>query len=251
MAEIKELTFWDHLDELRRVLFRIIGVWFVLAVGYFIAMPYLFDHVILAPCHNDFIFYHLLRDIGQAFDLTDDFFTREFKVKLVNINLAAPFFIHMSTAFWMSVVTATPYLFFEIWRFIRPALYPNERKGVRKALTIGTVMFFYRSPFRLFHGLSAHPSFSLYLSTQRRNRESDLPELLHRQFYDAGALHGAGFRTTFGNLVAFLAWIGKQIILTKIPETCHCPDCHRCCCHYSNRRPFHTQHRSYSPLSAL
>ena len=57
MAEIKELTFWDHLDELRRVLFRIIGVWFVLAVGYFIAMPYLFDHVILAPCHNDFIFY--------------------------------------------------------------------------------------------------------------------------------------------------------------------------------------------------
>ena len=142
MAEIKELTFWDHLDELRRVLFRIIGVWFVLAVGYFIAMPYLFDHVILAPCHNDFIFYHLLRDIGQAFDLTDDFFTREFKVKLVNINLAAPFFIHMSTAFWMSVVTATPYLFFEIWRFIRPALYPNERKGVRKALTIGTVMFF-------------------------------------------------------------------------------------------------------------
>ncbi len=142
MAEIKELTFWDHLDELRRVLFRIIGVWFVLAVGYFIAMPYLFDHVILAPCHNDFIFYHLLRDIGQAFDLIDDFFTREFKVKLVNINLAAPFFIHMSTAFWMSVVTATPYLFFEIWRFIRPALYPNERKGVRKALTIGTVMFF-------------------------------------------------------------------------------------------------------------
>ena len=95
-----------------------------------------------AKLGNDFIFYHLLRDIGQAFDLTDDFFTREFKVKLVNINLAAPFFIHMSTAFWMSVVTATPYLFFEIWRFIRPALYPNERKGVRKALTIGTVMFF-------------------------------------------------------------------------------------------------------------
>lgn len=56
MAENKELTFWDHLDELRRVLFRMIAVWFVLAVGYFIAMPYLFDSVILAPCHNNFIF---------------------------------------------------------------------------------------------------------------------------------------------------------------------------------------------------
>ena len=103
-----EMTFWDHLDELRKVLFRVIGIWFMLAIGYFIAMPYLFDHVILAPCHNDFIFYDLLRYIGQKFDLTD----------------------------------AIPYLFFEIWRFISPALYPNERKGVRKALTIGTFMFF-------------------------------------------------------------------------------------------------------------
>ena len=119
-----EMTFWDHLDELRRVLFRVIGVWFVLAVGYFIAMPYLFDNVVLAPCHNDFVFYDLLRYIGKTFDLTDDFFTQEFQVKLVNINLAVP------------------YIFFEIWRFINPALYPNERRGVRKALTIGTFMFF-------------------------------------------------------------------------------------------------------------
>ena len=141
MAE-KELTFWDHLDELRRVLFRVLGVWFVLAIGYFIAMPYLFDNVILAPCHNDFIFYDLLRWIGQRLDLQDEFFTQEFHVKLVNINLAAPFFVHMSTAFWMSVVTAAPYIFYEIWRFVSPALYPNERKGVRKALGIGTVMFF-------------------------------------------------------------------------------------------------------------
>jgi len=137
-----EMTFWDHLDELRKVLFRIFGVWFVLAVGYFIAMPWLFDHVILAPCHNDFVFYSLLRTMGESLQLTDDFFTKEFSVKLININLAAPFFIHMSTAFWMSVVTAMPYLFFEIWNFIRPALYPNEQKGVKRALCIGTVMFF-------------------------------------------------------------------------------------------------------------
>ncbi|NCC09319.1 MAG: twin-arginine translocase subunit TatC [Bacteroidia bacterium] len=136
------MTFWDHLEDLRRVLFRVIAIWLVLAIGYFIAMPHLFDRVILAPCHNDFIFYDLLRYIGTRFNLTDEFFTQEFKVKLVNINLAAPFFIHLSTAFWMSVVTAMPYLLFEVWRFISPALYPNERSGVRKALMVGTVMFF-------------------------------------------------------------------------------------------------------------
>ena len=50
-----EMSFWDHLDVLRQVLFRVLGVWLVLAVGYFIAMPYLFDQVILAPCHDDFV----------------------------------------------------------------------------------------------------------------------------------------------------------------------------------------------------
>lgn len=138
----KELTFWDHLEVLRRALIRILLMWFVLAVGYFLAMPYLFDHVILAPCNNDFVFYDLLRWIGRELDLEGEFFTQEFHVKLVNINLAAPFFIHMSTAFWMSVVTAAPYLFYEVWRFVRPALYPNEMRGVQKALAVGTVMFF-------------------------------------------------------------------------------------------------------------
>ncbi len=137
-----EMTFWDHLDELRKVLFRVIGVWLVLAIGYFIAMPWLFDHVILAPCHNDFVSYSFLRWIGDTLHLTDEFFTQEFEIRLININLAAPFFIHISTAFWMSVVTAVPYLFFEVWKFISPALFPNEQKGVRKALVFGSIMFF-------------------------------------------------------------------------------------------------------------
>lgn len=142
MSDSKELTFWEHLDELRKVLIRVLSVWLVLGVVYFTTMPYLFDKVVLAPCNNDFIFYDLLRYIGERLHLEGDFFTQEFHVKLVNINLAAPFLIHMSTAFWMSVVTAAPYLFYEVWRFVSPALYVNEMRGVRKALLIGTVMFF-------------------------------------------------------------------------------------------------------------
>ncbi len=184
-----EMTFWDHLDELRKVLFRVIGVWLVLAIGCFIAMPYLFDHVILAPCHNDFIFYDLLRHIGQTFDLTDDFFTQEFQVKLVNINLAAPFFIHMSTAFWMSVVTAMPYIFFEVWRFIGPALYPNEREGVRKALTIGTVMFFIGVLLGYF---MVYPLTLRFLSTYQLSSEVENILSLNSYIHDADSLHGTG-----------------------------------------------------------
>lgn len=135
-------SFWDHLDVLRYLLLRVLVVWTVLAVGYFIAMPSIFDEVILGACHNDFPFYDLLRWVGEQFHLEDPFFTEAFSVKLININLAAPFFIHLSTAFWLSVVTATPYLLYEVWRFVEPALYPHERRGVRKALLLGTIMFY-------------------------------------------------------------------------------------------------------------
>ena len=159
----KELTFWDHLDELRRVLFRILGVWFVLAVGYFIAMPYLFDNVVLAPCHNDFIFYDLLRYIGEVFDLHDEFFTQEFQIKLININLAAPFFIHISTAFWMSVVTAAPYVFFEIWRVCQSrTLSQRAQRGTESARS-GYGDVFCRSVAGLLYGISADLTFSIHL----------------------------------------------------------------------------------------
>ena len=88
------------------------------------------------------MFYDLLKYIGTSLGFTGDFFTKEFTVHLININMAAQFFTHLSTAFWLSVVTAVPYLIYEAWRFIAPALYKEEKRGVRKAFLLGTVMFF-------------------------------------------------------------------------------------------------------------
>ena len=138
----QEMTFWDHLEELRRVIFKVLGVWLVLAIIYFIAMPTIFDQIILAPCNNDFAFYDLLRWIGEKLNLEDEFFTQEFSLKLTNINLVAPFLIHLSTSFWLSVLTSAPYLIYQVWLFIKPALYPKEQKGVKKAFLMGTLMFF-------------------------------------------------------------------------------------------------------------
>ena len=110
----QEMTFWDHLEELRRVIFKVLGVWLVLAIVYFIAMPTIFDQIILAPCNNDFAFYDLLRWIGEKLNLEDEFFTQEFSLKLTNINLVAPFLIHLSTSFWLSVLTSAPYLIYQV-----------------------------------------------------------------------------------------------------------------------------------------
>lgn len=143
IIEERELSFWDHLDVLRWLLFRVICAWVILAVGFFIIMPDFFDKIILAPCYSDFVLYDFLRWIGLQLHLTDPFFTQDdFEVHLQNINLASQFFTHITTSFLMAVVVTAPYLVYEIWRFVRPALYPNELKGVRKAFSLGTVFFF-------------------------------------------------------------------------------------------------------------
>lgn len=136
------MTFWEHLDVFRRSLLRVAAVWVLLAAVFFAAMPWLFDAVVLAPCHHDFVFYSFLRKIGGVLGLQGSFFGQHSDVKLININLAAPFFIHISTAFWMSVVASAPYLIYELWRFVEPALYPGEKKPARRALGLGALMFY-------------------------------------------------------------------------------------------------------------
>jgi len=143
IIEERELSFWDHLDVLRWLIVRVVIAWVILAVGFFIIMPDFFDKIILAPCYNDFVFYDCLRWIGQTLHLDDPFFSQDgFEVHLQNINLASQFFVHITTSFLMAVVVTAPYLVYEIWRFVRPALYPNELKGVRKAFSLGTIFFF-------------------------------------------------------------------------------------------------------------
>ncbi|MFR9564895.1 MAG: twin-arginine translocase subunit TatC [Rikenellaceae bacterium] len=136
------MTFWDHIEELRWRVVRIVIVWVLLAIGYFIAMPYLFDSVILAPCNNDFVLYEFLRHLSAEWSLQSEIIDNDFQVTLVNINLAAPLLIHLSTAFALSVVTAAPYLFYEVWLFIKPGLYAAERRSVRTAFIFGSVMFY-------------------------------------------------------------------------------------------------------------
>lgn len=137
-----EMTFWEHIEEFRWSIIRVVGVWLVVAIGYFVAMPYLFDAVILAPCHNDFIFYELLRKVALYGGIESDFIMQPFEVTLININLAAPFFIHISTALTLAIVTCIPYLFYELWRFVSPALEARERRGIKGVFTFGSVMFF-------------------------------------------------------------------------------------------------------------
>lgn len=143
---LQTMTFWDHVDALRSVILRAGLTIVVMAVVFFIAMPWIFDNVILAPCRADFPFYRLLTSLSRASGGSvwmPDFATAtDFHCDLINIQLASQFFIHMSTSFWLAVVISFPIVVYIIWGFISPGLYPSEKRGAVKAFLWGNVMFY-------------------------------------------------------------------------------------------------------------
>ncbi len=144
MAEekLQEMSFWDHIDALRSVLVRIVIALVVATVGLFCLMPTIFDSIILAPCHGDFALYRLFERMTSSVAWLPQFTTGGFEVELINIKLASQFFIHMSTSFWLALVLMFPFVLYELWAFIAPALYQNEKQGVKTAFFIGCLMFF-------------------------------------------------------------------------------------------------------------
>ena len=141
-SESDEMSFWDHLEELRWTLFRSIFALLIFTIGGFAVMPYLFDNFILAPCNSDFYTFQLLCKVSSHLQFLPDFCDQQFHVTIVNIKLATQFFTHMSTSFWLAVMLTFPYLMYEVWKFVSPALYPNEKKNVKWVFSGGTVMFF-------------------------------------------------------------------------------------------------------------
>ena len=143
MSELQEeMSFWDHLEALRWTILRSVIALLVFTVGGFACMRYLFDNVILAPCYSDFILFRILCKITKAVPFIGDFCDESFHVEIINIKLATQFFTHMSTSFYLALLLTFPYLVFEIWKFVRPALYEHEKKDVRWVFSFGTVLFF-------------------------------------------------------------------------------------------------------------
>ena len=108
------LTFWDHLDVLRSSLIRMGVAVVVFAVAAFCLKDELFS-VVLAPRSSDFVTYKLLG-------------VDPFSIHLMNTGLTEQFMIHMRTAIYAGLLLASPYILYELFRFVSPGLYQNERR---------------------------------------------------------------------------------------------------------------------------
>lgn len=129
-------SFWDNLDVLRTAIIKIVAVAVVFGIVAFLFKQQLFE-IVLAPKDSHFVTYRLLQGIAAAAGGDMD----AFSVRLINTGLAQQFLIHMKTAMYAGVLCASPYILYQLFRFVSPALYANERKYAFRMVVGGYAMF--------------------------------------------------------------------------------------------------------------
>ena len=138
-ATATEMSFWDHLEELRGVLWRALIVVLVPMVVLFCFKDFIFDRVILAPLGKDFALYSFLNGVLALFGLGP---VDVGDISLINVDLAAQFFTHVKVSFNLALVIAAPVIFYLLWTFVRPALYPKEREAARGGFGFAGLLFY-------------------------------------------------------------------------------------------------------------
>ena len=120
-------SFWEHLDELRSRLIRMLILLALVTVVAFLLKEQLFN-IVLAPRSSDFVTYRLM---GVS----------AFSIQLINTGLTEQFMVHMRTAMFTGLLVTSPYIIYELFRFVSPGLYDNERRYAFQLVGSAYVMF--------------------------------------------------------------------------------------------------------------
>ncbi|MBN2275000.1 MAG: twin-arginine translocase subunit TatC [Bacteroidales bacterium] len=135
------MTFLEHLEELRWHLIRSAVAIVVIAVLAFMYKHIVFDLIILGPSRADFLTNRLLCRLGVALDIPKLCLNTRPMV-LQSIEMAGQFTTHIKISVIAGLVIASPYVFYEFWKFVRPALYSKERRAARGAVLAVSFLFF-------------------------------------------------------------------------------------------------------------
>ena len=139
----EEMTFLEHLEALRWHIIRSALVIVLAGIVAFIFKQIIFDIILLGPSRSDFIMSRWLCNLGKnTFLHTDALCINSNPIKLQNIQMAGQFTAHIKISLITGFILAFPYVFFEVWRFVRPALYTNERKIARGSVLFISLLFF-------------------------------------------------------------------------------------------------------------
>jgi sec-independent protein translocase protein TatC len=136
----KEMTLIQHLDELRRRLFRSLIVIIIFAIVAFFFKDLIFDHIILNPREPDFITNRLFCKIGNLINVSSLCINTQ-SFQIINIQLAGQFKAHLMVSFIFGLMFSFPFLIYQIWKFVRPALNIKDIKNVNIILLSVSTLF--------------------------------------------------------------------------------------------------------------
>ncbi len=136
----REMSFWEHLEELRWHLVRSIVAIVVLAIVAFFFRHIIFDNIILAPKDSDFITNRLLCKLADFLSVKA-LCIDSLSLKIINIKMSGQFLTHMYVSIVVGFIVAFPYIIYEIWSFIKPALHIKEKKYTSGAVIISSLLF--------------------------------------------------------------------------------------------------------------
>lgn len=135
-----EMTFLQHLEELRWHIIRSVIAVVVGAIVAFMLKDFIFDKVILAPKSPGFITNRLLCQLADVVN-APVLCINQYPLNLISIKMSGQFTTHITISLIAGVIMAFPYIFWEFWSFFRPALYEKERKHARGAVTAASSLF--------------------------------------------------------------------------------------------------------------
>ena len=137
-----EMSFLDHLEELRWHLIRSVLAIVIVATIAFIFKDFIFDVLLFGPKNKDFITYRWFCSISQSLGQGSSFCIEELPFRIQSRTVAGQFSAHLWTSILSGFIVSFPYIIFEFWKFISPGLYEKERKNARGFIFIASLLFF-------------------------------------------------------------------------------------------------------------
>ena len=140
--ETKEMSFFDHIDELRKHIVRSVLAVVVFSIVAFVNKHLLFDVILFGPKNPDFWTYRMMCKASVMLTGTEDFCVKEIGFVLSNISITGQFTQHFSISFIAGLILAFPFILWQFWQFIKPALSAKEKSYARGLVFYSSMLFF-------------------------------------------------------------------------------------------------------------
>ncbi|MCL4112007.1 UNVERIFIED_CONTAM: hypothetical protein GTU68_038823 [Idotea baltica] len=135
------MSFVDHLEELRWHIFRALGAIIIIAILTFVFSRVIFDNILFGPRSEDFLTYKFFCNISNALGLGNGMCLKPANFELQNIQMAGQFLTDLKVSIILGFIISFPYVFWEMWRFIKPGLLANEQQVTRGLVFYSSFLF--------------------------------------------------------------------------------------------------------------